>query len=280
MWSNDELEYFTNDDGDRMVKMAIGSNMLPKITVDTYQTFTGDYWEESEIDYLEQGESSWGSYRGRKAYEGLDWRDYNWSYNHSRELGLLAESCVIAMNEQIWFDTPYEVGEVLSTYSPVAYNFATDSFEAEYTLNMTRLIHWARHREEWAGTRLEDAVEGYLRERYTSCDGFISHVTPALNDPDEHLATLVWGIFHAWMEFEFDYDSWLCNMAEGEHEMYMETRELKLTDEGWEKFKDVVAWNEDTHLLPDDADIREEYDALRAEIEKYQQAETLPGMER
>lgn len=278
MWDNDELEYFTSDDGDRMVKMTISSNMLPKITVDTYQTFTGDSWEESEIDYLLD---TYGdrALDGCKPYEGLDWRDYNWSYNHSRELELLAESCVNAMNEQVWGDTPYEVGEVLSTYSPRYYNFETDSFEAEYTLNMTRLIHWARNRKEWAGKRLEDAVEGYLRKRYTSCDGFISHVTPALNDSERHLATLVWGIFYAWMEFEFDRESWLCNMAEGEHEIYMETRELELTDEGWEKFKDVVAYNEDSHLLPEDADIRAEYDAMRAEIEKYQQAETLPGME-
>lgn len=280
MWNNDELEYSTDDAGDRIVKMAIGSNMLPKITVDTYQTFTGDSWEESELEYLADAGGD-RAHEGKRAYDGLDWSDYKWTYNNSRELELLAEQCVSAMNEQVYADTPYEVGEVLSTYSPSYYNFETDSFSADYTLNISKLIHWARNREEWRGERLEDAVDSYLRERYASCDGFISYVTPALNGDygGERLATLVWGLFHAWMEFEFNREEWFYAMFEDDYTIYMETRSLALTSEGWEKFKDVVVHNEDDHLLPDDYAIKAEYAEMRAEIEKYRQAETLPGME-
>lgn len=280
MWRNDELEYFTNDEGDRMVKMSIGSNMLPKITIDTYSTFTGDSWEESELDHLTD---TYGdrSYNGECGYEGLDWDHYNFTYNHSREVEILAQWCVDAMNGMVYFDTPYEVGAVTSTYSPSAYNFATDSFTADYTLNMSKLIHWARSREEWAGMMLEDAIDEYLRERYTSCDGFISYVTPALDGEyhGDRLATLVWGLFHAWMEYDFDGDDWFCSMLEDDYTLYSETRSIQFTDAGWQEYADVVVHNRDRHLIEHDAEMLAQYETLVARAEYVPQVEMLPGME-
>lgn len=277
MWTNDELEYFTNDEGDRMVKMSIGSNMLPKITIDTYQTFTGDSWEESEIEYLRDEYGDNRAYSGGRAYEGLGWGDYDWSYNHSRELELLAEQCVNVMNDMFYADLPYEVGEVTSTYSPSYYNFATDSFTAVYTLNLDQLIIWAR--EHFGAGKLDDHIEDYLRGHYTSCSGFTSHVTPALDDDSRRMPTLIWGLFHAWMEFEFDRELWEINMFEGDYEIYMETRSLKLTEEGWEKFKDVVVHNRDRYLIEHDAEMLAQYEILVARAEYVPQAETLPGLE-
>lgn len=280
MWRNDELEYFTNDDGDRMVKMSIGSNMLPRITVDTYTTFTGDSWQEMELEHLTD---TYGdrAHNGERGYEGLDWQHYDWTYDHSRELELLAESCVDAMNNMVYFDTPYEVGAVTSTYSPSAYNFATDSFEADYTLNMSKLMHWARSREEWAGMSLEDAVDSYLRERYTSCDGFISHVTPALDGDyrGDRLATLVWGLFHAWMEYEFNDEVWFYSMLEEDWAIYDKTRSIEFTDEGWQEYADVVVHNRDRYLIEHDAEMLAQYEILVARAEYVPQAETLPGLE-
>jgi hypothetical protein len=283
MWRNDELEYFTNDDGDRMVKMSISSNMLPKITVDTYTTFTGDSWEEMELEHLAD---TYGdrSHNGGRGYEELDWQHYDWTYNHSREVEILAGWCVDAMNGMVYLDrdATYEVGEVTSTYSPSAYNFATDSFEAEYTLNMSKLMHWARNREEWQGVKLEDAVEDYLRERYTSCDGFISHVTPALDGDGyrgERLATLVWGLFHAWMEYEFEEEAWFYAMLEDDYSLYSETRSIEFTDAGWQEYADVVVHNRDRHLIEHDEEMLAQYETLVARAEYVPQAETLPGLE-
>lgn len=271
MWNNDELEYSVNDDGDRIIKMSIGSNMLPHITVDTYQMWTTDSHEEMELDYLimEKGydlEGGWGT-------------DYDVTYDHAKILEGLAESCVNAMNDQDYGDMPFTVGEVTSAYSPSAYNFETDSFTADYELNVNRLIHWARNREEWQGMKLEDAIDAYLRERYTSYDGFISYVTGALEDNSyrgERTATLVWGLLHAWMEFEFDRDAWLMGMYDGLTELYMDTVTFQLTDDGWEKNKTQVVRHRDEWLVPDDA--KDEYEALCIEADKYTQAETLPGM--
>lgn len=278
MWNNDELEFFINEDGERMVTLSISSNMLPHISVDTYQMWTTDSWEEQELANLGEDEPRWGSCRGRVALD-LSWDDYEFTYDHSRFLEQLSDACIEAMTNRS--DGMFEMGERESTYSPNYYNFETDSFSAPYTLNLTELILWGRGRSEWRGMKLEDAVEGYLRLRYTSYDGFHSFVTPALDDDNRRLATLVWGLFHAWLDEAFgdDRDSWLYGVYESFDEICRDTITLNLTVEGWEKNKDAVVANEDSYLLPDDDEVREEYAMMRAEVEKYQQAETLPGIE-
>ena len=270
MWTTDELEYFTGDDGDRYVKMEIGSNMLPKITVDTYQKFTPDRHEESEMEYLDN----------ECGYDmGEYGNHFDTTYDMSSVLPTLAEWCVDAMNGMAYHDAPYEVGKVLSTYSPRYYNFETDSFTAEYTLNLSMLIRWATEvrRDNGSTEPLWQEVENFLRYRFSTRDGFISHVTPALND-HRRIPTLVWGLFYWWMEEEFEEETWFYSMLEKDYNLWSEVVTIQLTEEGWEANKRKVVQNGDDHLLPDDDDIREEYETMREEFEAIQAQTPLPGL--
>lgn len=268
MWKNSELEYAINEDGDRAVKMVIGSNMLPHITIDTYQMFTSDAYEENEVDY----------FVNESGYD-LEPDDLDISYgDHAKVVETLAEWCRDAVGAMCAEHGVAEVGEVVSTFSPAAYNFATDSFEAEYTLNLSALMRWGRQREEWGGERLEDAVDSYLRERYSSCDGFISYVIPALDGRyhGDRLATLVWGLFHAWMEFEFDQEAWFYAMLEDDYTLWSDFVTFKFTADGYEKNREAVALSGDYWLVPEE--YSEECKQLRADHEAIQAQTPLPGL--
>ena len=235
-------------DEDGNLTITVDSSMLPGVNVDTYQCFTGDSWEESEIDWLVGSAEGMGSIvdhpaAGRAEVE-LDWDDFDWNYDHHAILWSLSEAAAEDLINAggIHFDQIITGAEVNSVWSPAAYNFATDSFTVTLTLDTEALA-------EALGDVDAYEVEEWARERWASRDGFISNI-PRYFDEDTPWAT-VWASV-AKVLVEADYDGTMAT-AEAEWEAYASNTTTTLNHRGAEKIWEAVTGEE----VPDDLDLHD-----------------------
>lgn len=205
----EHLNTSTLESGDVIATLNIGSNMLPHVTIDTYSTFDGSSFFNMEAD-------NWVVEHGFVDGEV----DVNVSDAEAirRELGQLM---LDAMSTQLLPWTPcgdervvVTPGELTSTYAPRSYNFKTDSFAADYVVNLTALSEWL---ETWG----IDA-EAYGLDNFRSRDGFHSYIPGRLDDYDgERTETLVWLGMYAFLESELDEEELRFAGAEAEADIYM-----------------------------------------------------------
>lgn len=228
MWRTDELDYRINEQGDRIVSFDIDSNMLPHISIDTYAMFNGD----GPLDYEVESAAEF--------YE-LDTDDLEITVNtFGSILRALSERAVETLNDQCdaWTGSVadgtggdiVEFGDVRSTYSPKFYNFATDSFKSEVTINLTRLIRWLRQQ----GTPIVEAVERYGNDNFSSYSGFISFVTGAMHD-ERRVGTLIWLGLHWYLSETLDPETCFYAVAEAEHEAYAENSTISIESCAWQR---------------------------------------------
>lgn len=253
-------------DDEGRLRIHLDSSMLPGVTVDTYQTFTGDSWVDSEIDWLVGSAEGMGSIvdhpaAGRAEVE-LDWDDFDWTYDHQAILWALSEAAATGLVHDggICYDQIIVDAEVTSVYSPAAYNFATDSFAGWLTLD-TEVLAEAL---EDMGT---EELEAWARERYASCDGFISHIPRYFRDEPQW--ALVWAAV-AKVLADAEYDG-LMATAEAEHEAYSEHTRVELNARGAEKIWEAITGED----VPDDLDLHDAEsltEALRRHIPVQEEA--------
>lgn len=200
-------ERFRGEDGHEHVKITLQSNSLRPLTIDTYQTFSGDSWEESEAEYLQEeygltSEELW---------------DANVTYDHKGILHDLAEACAVAVLNHTW-DNIIESIKVTGTHSPAYYNFETDSFEAQWTLDWTLLKKWMKKWRKRTGQTRTD----WVRENWGSCDGFHSFIYPGRwENPEMHDPMRVWASLAIYLQESLkDEEGWWMEIAEAEWEIY------------------------------------------------------------
>lgn len=254
-------------DEDGNLTITVDSSMLPGVNVDTYQSFNGDSWADSELDYLStEGVPEWlvGHPAAQRAVVELEWDDFDWTYDHRATLHTLAEVAAEDLVDAGGVDFPQIItgAEVLSVWSPAAYNFATDSFTVTLTLDTEALAEALDGMEAYE-------VEEWARERWASRSGVISSV-PRYFDEDAPWAT-VWASV-AKVLIDSDYDGTMA-VAEAEHEAYSEHTKMELNIQGAEKIWTACTGTE----VPEDADLHDAesltvalHDALPV------QEETLP----
>lgn len=215
MYSTSEIHFDTNELGDRTATIDIDSNLLPHISVDTYQMFNGDGVTEMEFECVAE-------------HHGIDkdLLDVRW-LDQSDVLPRLSEAAVDTMNGQL-YDGTVTFSGVNSTYSPTYYNFATDSFNTTMTVNLNQLAHWIY--EEHGS--IVQAIEDYASENFRSCDGFLSFVPSALSD-ERRLGTLIWLGVHMYLAEHLDRDTCFYGVAEVEHEAYMGSFEIVASRHDW-----------------------------------------------
>ena len=218
-------DYDSDDQGN--LTIAIGSNMLTNVTIDTYSTFTGDSWQESEIDHFSSDIGNWFDHtlaHGKSV--DLEWDDINFKYNFQGILSALADSMATSVIENVYGITDYRV---TSTYSPAAYNFATDSFNADWTIDIDEMI------EEYGDKDIAD-IEARALEEYGSRSGFISYI------PDYFELQYSWAILWAFIDqiLSDNFDGLFMEVFDDEHEIYMNNVDIEFTESAYRKAYEAI----------------------------------------
>ncbi len=102
-----------------MIKEIELNNQDTKYTIDTYVYFTGDRFEESELDYMDGG--------------SLTYDDYEWIYDHKNIVnGLAKESIEYLKDLFCLYDGSGQAIiksiDLISSGSPQYYNYTTDYY--------------------------------------------------------------------------------------------------------------------------------------------------------
>ena len=214
------VETHKDEDGNIIAVISLESNTLPHVSIDTYQSFTGDSWLEGEFEYL------------ASENEGmeLDWSNTDVTYNHDGIKQALAEASIEGILNDV--DPEIILGvEYESNWSPSFYNFETDTYTAQFTVNWTLLKKWLKKskkdREEW------------MRERWSSYDGFHSHMYPGYwNNPQYMFAMRVYATIAMYLEETLDRESQFMAVAEAEWEAYSNNAEITISESN---YGDMVA---------------------------------------
>lgn len=203
-----------NDDGTVTMVLAPSTWHAFNMSPDTYQTFTSDHFEESEIE-------GWSEHLGRD----LNYDDFDWTYDHAGIVRSISEVMADWIGERL---SDLGVGsaqvELTRTGSPKFYNFESDWFEIEVTLDPAEL----------RAVTPDFDVDAWASEYYRSYDGFHSYVTGRMHDDD----------YHAEYDFAFrvesllrenadtyEPDNWKYEVWENEYEIYMDHVTMTLRDE-------------------------------------------------
>lgn len=202
MYKLNEITLGADEHNRLTLTLDISSNTLPGVTVDTYQTFTGDSSDQMFLEgQTENGESG-------------EWDDYDWTYDHDAIHRGLAEASIEAIVDQFCKPGGAEIIqsiELLSTWSPREYNFRTDSYTARYTLTVQEL-------ERWAGNNF--SLPDYVRDFHQSYDGYADFVKGYLEDDERRVGTIIWLKLAAYFRAELDTEAYMNYMSERESEIY------------------------------------------------------------
>ena len=134
--------------------MTININNLDteNITIDTYSMFTGEGFEECELENLRENNSS------------AEYDDYDWTYNHAEIVKDLAHASIEILEQAIKYT---EYAKIITgiTYlkstSPKFYNYTTDSYLMAVTVELKPLNKYIEknHAEILArASRYDDSV--------------------------------------------------------------------------------------------------------------------------
>lgn len=143
-------------------------------TIDTYATFTGDMYEEMELEYLSE-----------ELGRDVTYDDVEWEYNHKKLLEILTKNWIDFTRANILDDIIISIDQDGEPWSPREYNFSTDDCSITFGVNIERLrdwieVNWEKYQAEkiqsqsgfiWLGDEDETMLEYYLRaksaEEYT-----------------------------------------------------------------------------------------------------------------
>ena len=234
-------------DSEGQLRIHLDSSMLPGVNVDTYQSFNGDSWEESELDYYStEGIPEWlvGHPAAQRAVVELEWDDFDRTYDHRAILRALSEAAAdgLVHDGGVSFDQIIVDVEVTSVYSPTYYNFSTDSFAGWLTLDTEAL-------SESLDDIDTEALEDWAQTRWASRDGFHSHI-PGYFDNEPQWA-MVWAAV-ARVLVDADYDGTLAT-SEAEWEAYGEHTTTTLNHRGAARIWEAITGEE----VPDDLDLHD-----------------------
>lgn len=205
-----------NEDGTVTLRMTPSAWHRYNLSPDTYQSFNGDSWVESELSYMNDEASL--SERFGSAYADLDrypidlhYDHFTWEYDHAEIVRALAEELADWMAE-----TLHDIGlesvsvKVIDSWSPAYYNFTSDGFEVEVTCDPAEL----------RALTPDFDVDEWGAKHYRSRDGFMSFVTSRLDEDDWH-AEYDGGFRVESLFAEHDgEDGWVMRLAEAEWEVY------------------------------------------------------------
>lgn len=231
-------EYDT-DEANGLILFGVGSNMLTNVTVDTYSTFTGDSWQESEIQHFSEELGDWVNHtmaQGKTV--DIEWGDIDFKYNFQGILDGLSEAMANAVINNVYGINDYKI---TSTYSPAAYNFATDSFDADWLIDIDEMV------EEYGDMDIAD-IEARAQDEYGSRSGFISYI------PDHFENNYSWAILWAYIDqiLQDNFDGLFMEVFDSEHEIYMDNVEVTFTESAYQKAFEAIMGTEAPDTVTDE----------------------------
>lgn len=262
------LDWHVNGDGDRIARLAPLSNAhMPLATIDTYATFNGDSWLDGECQYLADDVRAWLDYplNGHVEWEPEYGRDFDVTYDHGDIVRALAEeSAAIVTDMADWIVS----AEAVSVSSPAYYNFETDGYLAELTLNLNALADAMDAAPIGDGT-VGDMVT-HMHDAWRSRDGFISYVAGRI-DADPIGYALIGYIQHLLSDESDAGDEYRYAMWENEYDVYTEHARVTITPEGYARLYEAITGHEY------EGDDMENDDDLISALPPTQD-ETIPGL--
>lgn len=239
-------DYEFSDTGDMVV--TIESSMLSGVSVDTYSTHTPDFTEESEIDYWSDL-GNWVEHplAHGKTIEINSWDDLKIDFNMTEVLKELSEAAGQALMEEYYFINNVKVTD---TYSPAAYNFATDSFTGEYHLDIDEML------EEHGDIDIE-VLQNWAENAYASRSGFMSYI------PGYFERNYSWALIWAYLDrllIADDYNDVL-SVGEAATEIYLNALDTDVHESVYRKAYEAITGEDAPETVTDDESL---HDALPA----------------
>jgi hypothetical protein len=135
-----------------------------------YETLVGDIIDSNEEREIE--------YHNEENGTDLTYDDFEWNHEKIRKDICVASCAVVETMIQDYLGTPCTI-EFEKLISPRYYNFDNDAIDCIIDIDTTAIIEYCKENET--------AFSEYIKERYTSCDGFCSSWS---NDHKEWLVML------------------------------------------------------------------------------------------
>ena len=194
------------------MKLVINSQDLGTIgSIDTYGMFTGDSVDESLINlYNEEHGTDYG------------YNQFEWSHDHENIVKDLAECSRNWLVDNVVGSVVKEIGHIEGTFSPREYNFQTDSWEAEWTID-------------------EQALADYIEKNKADYDAWYAqnswkeHIDWRENDDPKKQELIILAQLQFYLEHEFDSESYNYYMWEMEFDIYAEHTDMECLEENNEK---------------------------------------------
>ena len=183
---------------DNLIKVTIDNRDLA-YTIDTYGMFTGDSVAESEAEH----------YRDEFDLTEDEWREIGFDYDHAGIVKDLASASVNILWNELKGAIVHDI-TIDKTGSPQFYNYTTDHYVANWTVDV-------------------DQLEAYIRNCKEEFDKFVSEewevkYTDAVMDHDVETQTVI--ALDFWTRQILSEDSYNEQMWEAESEAYFNNMEL------------------------------------------------------
>ena len=165
-------------------------------------------------------------YLAEDNFDGIDLKNVEVDYDFQEFTKVAGEACVDSLNDELYSHDVITNMDYAGMHSPRYYNYETDKVLIDVDYNFIALVKYCRHTNK-------DKFNQYLKNNYTSYDGFISFVENSVEGFfakdwfNSHKNMAVQVMIEFYLTSEIDLDAHLQNMYEACQEWLMCNAELK-----------------------------------------------------
>ena len=160
------------------------------------------------------------------ADDNLDLKNAEIDYDFQEFMQAAGEACVDSLNDELYAHDVITDMSYAGMHSPRYYNYDTDKVLIDVDYNFIALVKYCRHTNK-------DKFNQYLKDNYTSYDGFISFVENSVEGFfskdwfNSHKNMAVQVMIEFYLTSEIDLDAHLQNMYEACQDWLICNAELK-----------------------------------------------------
>ena len=158
--------------------------------------------------------------------DGIDLKNAEVDYDFNEFTKVAGEACVDSLNDELYAHDVITNMDYAGMHSPRYYNYETDKVLIDVDYNFIALVKYCRHTNK-------DKFNQYLKDNYTSYDGFISFVENSVEGFfakdwfNSHKNMAVQVMIEFYLTSEINMDAHLQNMYEACQDWLMCNAELK-----------------------------------------------------
>ena len=176
-------------------------------TIDTYGMFNGESVEENEAEY----------YQTEYKLTEDEWRNLGFDYDHRGIVADLASASVNILSNELSGDPVVKnISLPVETRSPKFYNYTTDSYDADWTIDIDELLKFANQNQSEFGKHIQDEWHEFVNVP--------EHITAEYlqSDSDKYLVAML----DLYLRSKVDPESYEMQMFECESEAYFNNMQL------------------------------------------------------